>query len=259
MRNAGPVASDLEWDYSSLAHHYDLRAPYHADFARLAAKEAGLGRSDRIADMGAGTGRVANAFAQLGYQVDAIEPCKEMSFIGRGATARLPVRWHSTSAEDSGLADATCAMVSFGSSFNVVRTGAAIKEAARLLRPRGHLVVIYNHRELDDPLQCAIESCIAAMLPGFDHGARRRDVAPALESGGLFHMHSYHELPFRHRSPCAEFVAGFHAHATLVRQAGTRIDEIIDEIQGTAQSYCLADGSVSIPFRTRIWIAGLNR
>lgn len=244
-----------DWDYSPLAANYNSRAPYHPELGQLVMSAANIVKGDRIADVGAGTGRVAQSFAERGCQVDAIEPCAEMAAIGQQSTSGLPIEWHATRAECSGLANATYAATTFGSSFNVVKTTPAVVEAARILRPDGCLIALYNHRDLDDPLQCAIEGRIRRILPQFNHGVRRQDPTAALEMAGHFRLRSTLELAFRHRTSLVAFINGFRAHATLIRQAGNRMPEIIDSIEEVTHSLCLADGSVEIPFCTRVWIA----
>jgi ubiquinone/menaquinone biosynthesis C-methylase UbiE len=259
MNQAVHANAKPNWDYSSLAANYDNRAPYHPDLACLVMQETGIAQGDRVADIGAGTGRIAHAFAALGCQVDAVEPCPEMAAIGRQVTANQPVSWHPRRAECSGLADATFTAACFGSSFNVVDTNSALIEAARILRQDGKLVVLYNHRDLDDPLQLAIEARIRSFVPDFNHGRRRQDPSAEIEFGGLFQVRSRLELGFRHRTSHQAFVDAFRAHATLVRQAHGRISEIIDAIADIARSHCLADGSLEIPFHTRVWFAERSR
>jgi ubiquinone/menaquinone biosynthesis C-methylase UbiE len=259
MNQSMQTTARPEWDYSSLASSYEDRAPYHPDLAHQAIRVTGITQGERLADMGAGTGRIAHAFAELGLRVDAVEPCAEMAAIGREMTARLPVAWHSARAESSGLADAAYAAVCFGSSFNVVDAHPALAESARILGADGKLIVVYNHRDLDDPLQLAIEARIRSIVPDFSYGARRQDPGPEIESGGLFRLQSKRELGFRHRTSRQAFVNAFRAHATLIRQASDRMPQIIDAISEIALSHCLADGSVEIPFHTRIWFAQRSR
>lgn len=243
------------WDYSALAADYENRAPYHHEFPTRAMQAAGLAPGDRIVDVGAGTGRVAAALAERGCRVDAVEPCAEMASIGRVRTHGMAVAWHQACAERTTLPAGCYAAVAFGSSLNVVDAAAALAEAARLLRPGGALLVLYNHRDLDDPLQQAVQAQIDALVPGFRHGNRRDDASAAIASGGHFQVTTRITLPFRHRTSCSAFVAGFRAHATLVRQAGSRFDSVLEAIDAVARAHCTAGDVLEIPFCTRVWIA----
>jgi SAM-dependent methyltransferase len=67
-------------DFSANASVYDRRhgAVLPRDVARELADSAGLEPEARVLDVGAGTGRVAIAFAGMGYQVTALDPASRM-------------------------------------------------------------------------------------------------------------------------------------------------------------------------------------
>ena len=250
---------DLAWDYSNLAADYEQRAPYHADVAAWIMQETQIAEGALIADIGAGTGRVARAFAALGCKVDAIEPCFEMAAVGKTLGKQHRIHWHATEAENTGLPDQIYSAVCFGSSLNVVRHQSALAEAARLLRADGKLVVLYNHRDLNDLLQGEIETRIRNVIPGFSYGSRRQDPTSTIESGSKFRVCTHHELAFKHRTTPAEFVAGFRAHATLARQAGDKFAKVLDAIEATVDNACGTRDVIEIPFVTRIWLAERQR
>src|SRR5690606_8165494 len=105
------------------------------------------------------------------------------------------------------------------------------------------------------PLQQRIEAGIRSVIPAFDHGARRGDPAPMIECGSLFQIFASYELCFRHRTSCSEFVHGFRAHATLAKQAGPKMRDVLRSIEATLHELAGADEVIEIPFVTRLWIA----
>ena len=239
----------LAWDYSALATHYRHRAPYADDALRqlFALIAAPLGR--HAVDVGAGTGRFTGSLIARGFDVTAIEPNPNMRALG--AAAHPAARWLDARGEATGLVDACCQIVAFGSSFNVMPASAALAESARLLTPRGWLVCLWNHRDLDDPLQDALQTDIEREVPGYVHGARRDDPSAAIVADARF------ETPLKivgrtvHAIDTADFVEGFRAHATLVRQAGARLPQVLD-----ALSRRLADRvRIAVPFVTRVFVA----
>lgn len=240
----------LEWDYTRLAPHYERRAPYAADTVAHAVALGAPG-AGRAADIGAGTGRFARLLHAAGYTVDAVEPNAAMRAQGQ-SLGPVDLRWHAHAAPATGLPDAAFDLVSFASSFNVVATQGALDEAARLLRPGGALLVLWNHRRLDDPVQAAVEAAIRRLLPHFAPGSRREDPAPAIAAHAAFEAPRHVALPLVHATTVADFVDGFRAHATLLRQCAPallpRVLAAIGEAAGGA-------GPLDVPFETRLWAA----
>jgi SAM-dependent methyltransferase len=244
--------STLEWDYSELASHYRQRAPYAGGALRdlFAALRLPL-RSHGI-DIGAGTGRLTASLVAQGLDVTAIEPNAAMRAIG---SAEVPqARWLATRAQATGLPARCARLVTFGSSFNVVPADAALHESARLLQTDGWLVCLWNHRDLDDPAQARLQAVIDEHVPGYAHGRRRDDPTPELAADGRFDDVVHLRGSLLHELPCADFVQGFRAHATLVRQAGTALPRVLDALTAALHGH----GTIAVPFVTRIYAARRN-
>ena len=62
------------WDYSALAAYYDQRAGYAAAAIDSAIAGMHLSAGDEVADVGAGTGKLARPMAERGIVVHAVEP-----------------------------------------------------------------------------------------------------------------------------------------------------------------------------------------
>jgi SAM-dependent methyltransferase len=243
------ASAALDWDYGALAAHYRHRAPYAngalADLFAMTGPGAGM----TAADVGAGTGRLTAALVERRFDVIAIEPNAEMRAIG---SALVPeARWLATRGEATGLADASCGLVTFGSSLNVLPATIALAEAARILRPGAWLACLWNHRDLGDPLQAALQAAIEREVPRYSHGSRREDPRPAITADGRFEPARTLEGAIIHDIACADFVDGFRAHATLVRQAGTRMPRVLAALSR------VLDGRerIAVPFVTRVFVA----
>jgi SAM-dependent methyltransferase len=243
------AAAALDWDYGALAEHYRHRAPYAdgalAELFTLVALDTGA----LAADIGAGTGRLTAALVARRFDVIAIEPNAAMRAIG---SVLVPdARWLAARGEATGLADASCDLVGFGSSLNVLPPAVALAEAARLLKPRAWLACLWNHRDLGDPLQAALQAAIESEVPGYAHGSRREDPRPAIDADGRFDPACALQGTVVHDVACADFVDGFRAHATLVRQAGARMPRVLDALT------LALDGRdrIAVPFVTRVFAA----
>ena len=241
------------WDYSALAAHYDSRADYSPSAIDCVMAALTLSEGDCVADLGAGTGKLARPLAERGLVVHAVEPNDEMRARGIRNTERLSVDWREGTAECTGLADHCVGAALFGSSFNVVDQQTALAECQRILAPRGWFCCLWNHRDLDDPLQSRIEAIIHEAIAEYQYGTRREDPTRVLAESGLFE----HAQPFAHRFAVmmtrAAVMEAWRSHGTLARQAGSRFDAVLDAIETE-----LTEDTVRVPYTTRGWYARLK-
>jgi ubiquinone/menaquinone biosynthesis C-methylase UbiE len=111
---------------------YRMRYPSDAIYPILW-EWCGLSPEYRIADIGAGTGMLAEVFLQNGNEVIAVEPNAEM----RAACAKLSEQWPRLSvinatAEETGLEDASVDLVSVGRAFHWFDRSRALAEFRRV-------------------------------------------------------------------------------------------------------------------------------
>ena len=114
-------------------------------------------------------------------------------------------------------------LVTFGSSFNVTDRLQALKETARILAPDGWFTCLWNHRDLSDLLQSAIETIIHHHIPTYNYGVRREDQTEIIEGSGLFCRVNRMEDRFLVQLPVLDHIEAWRSHATLARQAGQGI------------------------------------
>lgn len=244
----------VDWVYTELAAFYDKRADYSAKALDAMLADTGIGRDSRVADIGAGTAKLALPLARRGLVVDAIEPNDEMRRFGIRNTQGERVTWHDGTGENTGLPAKTFKLATFGSSFNVVKPETALKEVSRILEPRGWMACMWNHRDLDEPMQAAVESLIRDEIPDYQYGDRRRDPTSTIAASGLFGPAKFIEDRFVARVPSADYLAAYRSHATLQRQAGARFDTIIARMADLLKNTSVLE----VPYFTRIWLVRLD-
>jgi len=245
-----------EWNYTSLADAY-LKRPDYSDAAIDAMLAiAGAEKGDKFCDVGAGVAHLTLMLLNRGLDVTAVEPNDAMRTNGIKRTSGLPnIRWHEGSGEHTGQAAQTFDMVTFGSSFNVCDRPLALKETARILKSRGWFACMWNHRQLEDPIQNQIETIIKDMVVGYGYGTRREDQAAVIDSCGLFGPVIHVDSRVIHEQTIVECVEAWRSHATLERQAGKAFSSVVAEIENFLLS--LKTETIKIPYSTNIWVAQL--
>ena len=246
-----------EWDYTILADAY-LRRPDYADLAIDAMLSiVGAKKDDKCCDVGAGVAHLTLMLARRGLNIVAVEPNDAMRTNGmRRSKSFANVRWHEGIGEDTGQGAKSFDLVTFGSSFNVCDRKKGLEEAARILKPRGWFVCMWNHRQLEDPIQARIEEIIAAKVGGYSYGARREDQTAIIDSSGLFGEVIHLDSRVIHEQTIEECITAWLSHATLERQAKSEFSNIVDDIKFFLQS--LDKSKIKIPYSTNIWMAQLR-
>lgn len=184
------------WDYTKHAKFYEYRpnyAPASIDMLAFLVKQSSQSTAPKVADIGAGTGNLSIMLLERGCKVVAVEPNDAMREIGIHRTKEWAqkgqIEWVRASGVDSTLASGEFDWVTFGSSFNVMDRQSALIEAHRLLRTSGKrggggqiFSCMWNHRDLNDPIQNKAEEIITELVPHYTRGTRREDQRAIIES-----------------------------------------------------------------------------
>lgn len=243
-----------KWDYTELAEAYLKRPDYSPVAVNRLIALSGAKPGDPLCDIGAGAGHLTLHLARAGFDVTAVEPNDAMRANGINRTAGFPnVRWADATGEHTGLADASFVMTTFGSSFNVTDRGLALAEAARILKPGGWFACMWNHRDLEDPIQARIEAIVKEIIPGYSYGTRREDQTEVINQSGLFGPVETISEVVSHRQGVDDCIEAWRSHATLERQAGENFPRVVREIEKYLRG--LGTAFLDVPYTTRIWAA----
>lgn len=121
----------------------------------------------KVADVGAGTGKLTENLAAIGLTGYAVEPNDAMRIEGiKLFEDKDSFTWSKGTAEETGLPDNSVDWVLMGSSFHWADTSLALKEFHRILRPGGFFTAVWNPRNIESSeLHMDIENSIYAMVP----------------------------------------------------------------------------------------------
>ena len=143
---------------SRVADYVRYRPGYPHAALTLLKNECGLSSGHVIADIGSGTGFLSELFLKNGNRVYGIEPNKEMREAGEEyLAAHDSFGSIDSSAEATTLEDATIDFVTVGQAFHWFEPAAAPREFARILKPEGWVVGMWNDREMNSAFATAYE------------------------------------------------------------------------------------------------------
>jgi SAM-dependent methyltransferase len=247
---------DVTQRFSDRANFYHAHRPrYPKELIALLVERCGLSSKSIVADIGSGTGILSELFLANGNQVFAVEPNGPMRAIAERNLINDP-RFHSVNgtAEATGLPTASVDFVTAAQAFHWFDRAKAEVEFARILKPDGWIVLVWNERLVDtSPFaleyeQLLIESSIdyvavdpkqvSADSAGLDAFFRKR--------GGLASLR--HSMPVTFGQ-----LAGFLSSASYAPAPGhpkhapmmARLREIFDEHQ--------RGGTVPLDFEMKLY------
>lgn len=241
----------LNWDYSELAESYDDRADYEPKIIEMIFQSHGLHKTAIVLDLGAGTGKLTKELVKHAYRVIASEPNDSMREFGMKNVMNENCEWQSFQGENLPLEENSISSVWFGSSFNVIDHKKLFSELSRVLTKQSWLTCLWNHRNLEDPLQQNIEQVIREEIPGFSYGSRRQDPSQVIKESGMFGEVTHHKSEFVQEYSVDSYIKAWSSHATLMRQSNDRehFEKIVKRIKHTMPS----DTVIKVPFTTNLY------
>ncbi len=157
--------------FSNRVENYIRYRPrYPQAIVLLLERECALTPEWVVADVGSGTGILSELFLANGNRVFGVEPNPDMRKAGQRQLAGYPLFISVDGrAEATTLEPATVDLVTAGQAFHWFDRPAARAEFARILKPRGRVVLVWNKRRKEaTPVARAYERLLQSWSPDYD-------------------------------------------------------------------------------------------
>jgi len=144
--NTEPSLNKGDVDFGKHALDYAThRAGFPASFFSRLDDLGILASGRRLLDLGTGTGTIARSLAQRGLVVTGLDPSENLLNEARELDRRenVAIEYLTGRAEQTGFPGASFDYLTAGQCWHWFEHDAVVREAKRLLRPRGHLIVAY--------------------------------------------------------------------------------------------------------------------
>ncbi len=137
------------WErFNKKSNGYDQYRPrYPLELLKLLCKEAGLGSDSYVADVGSGTGLLAELLLESNCRVVCIEPNEEMRKVADvklGKNGRCKVL--EGTAERTSLRASSVDLITVGQAFHWFDPKKTRVEFSRILKPNGKVALVWNTR-----------------------------------------------------------------------------------------------------------------
>jgi SAM-dependent methyltransferase len=235
--------------FAGVADDYERGRPgYPAD----AIVAIGLPEGARVADVGAGTGKLTRALLAAGLDVVAVEP---LDALRARLAAQLPaVTALAGTAEALPLADGAVDAVACGDSFHWFDGARAAPVLARVIRPGGVLALLW-HAPADDagvpwgpPLWELLEG-LRPEHPGFTDDQGRG----AIDASGRFEPFRRDDVEHVQATDRAGLVANIASISYVAVLPDDRRRALLERVDALLREHGVE--AVELPLRTSVWTA----
>ncbi len=220
-----------------VADYIKYRPKYPKEVIDLLKKDIQFSPFDVVADIGAGTGLLTELFLSNGNFTYAIEPNDDMRTACSdlyGSDANIKVI--NGSAEFTQLADHSIDIVVAGTAFHWFDAAKTKREFARILKPSGHILLIWNVRKEDAPFTAGYEEILHRHIPEYGASQHRKFDTEVI-SNFLHPRQMKRQVLANSQSFDWEGFKGRALSSSFMPKQGLLHDEILKEMHNLFQRY----------------------
>lgn len=210
----------------------------------------------KVADIGAGTGKLTENLVEIGLNGFAVEPNEAMRDEAAKHSWGEKFIWSEGYAETTKLQDNCVSWVLMGSSFHWADSKLAVKEFHRILVPGGFFTAIWNPRDIESSeLHQRIEEAVYSEVPTMKRVSSGKSISTEemkekLLEGGYFKDILFTEAPHVEIMTKERYMNTWKSVNDIQVQAG---EEGFRRILGKIERIIADLDTIEVPYRSRAW------
>jgi SAM-dependent methyltransferase len=213
-----------------------------------------LTRKNHIADIGSGTGIFTDLFLHNGFSVAGVEPNDAMRAAGEAFLGHYHA-FNSVNgtAEAKNLPYQSVDLITMAQAFHWVEPVAARKEFTRILRPGGHILLVWNVRTTDTPFMEALDNFKASWGRNYKDIRERHAEPESIKS--FFAPAPCTEKVFRH-SQIMDYEAlrgQVLSSSYMPLEGDPKYTPMIESLEALFQKY-QEKGQIDMEFETKLFL-----
>ncbi len=254
------MADPTERFSSRVENYINYRPGYPPEVIALLGGKCGLTKSSVFADIGSGTGILAEMFLKNGNRVFGVEPNGDMREAGERLLARYN-RFTSVAgtAEATTLEKQSVDFVTAGQAFHWFKRDKARKEFVRILKPEGWVVLIWNERQTaSTPFLSAYERLLRTYGTDYDAIDHRHIGTEVIET--FFEHDTFSKQTFKNRQVFDfDSLKGRLFSSSYTPERGhPNYQPMLDNLAAIYKEYQV-DGQVDFLYNTIVYYGHLTR
>lgn len=239
--------------FSNRADQYSLYRPQYPNaIIPYLQENIGLNSASKIADIGSGTGIFSKLFLDEGYAVTAVEPNDEMRNAAEESLRDFKnFQSVAGTAEETTLENESMDLVTVAQAFHWFRPEETRKEFQRILKKSGHILLIWNILQNDNPflkayadLKAKYENTIV-----HPHRANLERIREIFAPNEVITQN----FPNTQKLNKEGFKGYFQSFSTVPLQGDSRYDEMMHELNQIFDTHH-ENGLVTLEYETKLFL-----
>lgn len=240
------LRSRLGGTFAAGGARYDQLRPGYPDDA-VGWLVGGTRSGARVADVGAGTGKLTTALVDRGFDVIAVDPSADM--LAQLQRRRPTVATRLGTGEATGLAAGSVALVTFAQSWHWVAPDAGTVELARIVGPGGTVAMAWNFVDVRVAWVAELAAIWHSLATHESIGADRH--APELGAG--FGQVETTTVDWEHTTTIDALAALVTTRSYYLAAAPTEQDQIRADAADFLRHQHPDDLEIAVPYRTHCY------